>query len=78
MKAFVWKRLEKVTDNWHPEGGVLVIAQTLDKAQEMLAAANIRDVSESALPAPYLEMDIDTRAQNVDPQIVVFPDAGCC
>lgn len=27
MKMFVWERVNNATSNWHPEGGVMVVAE---------------------------------------------------
>ncbi len=35
MKIFVWERLEQATDNWHPEGGVMVVAETVEHAKDL-------------------------------------------
>jgi hypothetical protein len=32
MKVFIWERLEQATDNYHSEGGVMVVAESVDAA----------------------------------------------
>ena len=38
MKVFVWERADHVTDNWHTEGGLVVFAETEERARELANA----------------------------------------
>jgi hypothetical protein len=71
MKAFVWKRLNCVTDNWHPEGGLLIVAADLEAANELFKNENGR----MELPPPDFVFEAPG---HTDSFIVVFADSGCC
>ncbi len=74
MKMWVWKSVNKVSDNWHPDGGLLVVAADEYSARELIANAWGVAVSEEEWPkAQVFEL-----LPGVHPQLMVFPDAGCC
>ena len=72
MNLYVWKNVEKVSGNYHDEGGIMVIADTLDAARELIKASapeGCGAVTEE--PDPVRKCD--------GPEtVLVFPDAGCC
>jgi hypothetical protein len=71
MKLFVWSNVERVTGSYHDGGGVAAIAETLERARELL----VKQAPEcEALTAdPDLVRDCD------GPEYLeIFPDAGCC
>lgn len=70
MKLFIWERIERATNNWHPEGAVCVVAESEEAAR---AAA----LADGAKIAP--EEKPDYVADCSGPAYVgIFPDAGCC
>lgn len=40
MKVFIWEMVSHCTTNYHDGGGVLVVAETLDKAREFFRKDN--------------------------------------
>lgn len=66
MKTFIWQRVEKLTDNYHEEGGLLIIAESLERACEI--EPKIIGIK------PDLEY---VCADQLDKKIV-FPDSGRC
>lgn len=72
MKLFLWHSVERATDSYHDEGGIVVIESGLDAAGE-----RIRRTCPSDCEALRVEPDLvaDTNAR---PRCFVFPDAGCC
>jgi hypothetical protein len=70
MNLYVWPRIEHASDNYHHEGGVVVIAESLPEAVAMAASegAMIRDDEQPA----------EIRDVNGPPVCWVFIDAGCC
>lgn len=36
MKLFIWEDLKKMSDSYHSDGGVVVIAESLERAHELL------------------------------------------
>ena len=72
MKVFVWKRVEQCSDNYHPEGGVVVFAATEERARELANSQDGCDI----LPE---EMPHDVRVvKGGDEAVYIMPDAGCC
>jgi hypothetical protein len=76
VKAFVWDYIDCVTENYHAGGGVLVIAESLDKAVAMIPRTNgdgDREPKPLGPPTAVYEL-----AEDCNPSLLVFPDAGCC
>ena len=70
MKVFVWNRIEKASDNYHEEGGLVVFAESLEKALQLANAIGAHPTQEEA-PDEIRECKGDEKAY-------VMPDAGCC
>lgn len=72
MKVFIWERVEQCADNYHPEGGVVVIAETEERARElanMQHGCNIeKNEAVSYVVGTYSKKE----------KVFIFPDAGCC
>lgn len=81
MKAFVWHRVENATSNFHNEAALLVIAADLDAARALIAAREVTDdwgepgACEALTKEPSAVYDL---ADEPEPRVWVFPDAGCC
>lgn len=72
MKVFVWDFVSHVSDNYHSEGGLVVFAETEERAREL---AN----SSSGCELSLEEMPCDVRdVVGGDEMVFIFPDAGCC
>ena len=70
MKVFVWERIDHASDSYHEEGGVVVFAETLERAVE-LAATKGSEIQETEAP--------DTiRESEGEEAVYIMPDAGCC
>lgn len=84
MHIFIFPHIEQLTRNYHPEGGLVIIAQDVDHARRLLAerAANERDwYTHEALIVTDEEWDSVVTyalAGEPEPALWVFPDAGCC
>jgi len=70
MKVFVWNRIENASNHWHPEGGVVVFAETMDRAVQLAkeAGADIR----------MDESPDEIRETTGNEKVYIMPDAGCC
>lgn len=87
MNVYVWQYVEFATNNYHPEGGVVCVAESLEAARSAIAEATPREVWESgkgttihpskceALTAPP---DHVWAVVGAEPCVLVFPDSGCC
>jgi hypothetical protein len=73
MKIYLFEFIEQLTDRWHPEGGLVVIARDKKSALGMLATdPNIHITGDEW--DSVIEYDIDSKEE----RIFIFPDAGCC
>jgi len=72
MKLFVWTWLAKVSDYYHSEGGLLVVAENLEHATEL--AQKDPNIVVNGEPDHVYELAPNTGEYRV----LVFPDAGCC
>ena len=81
MLCFIWEHLPHVTDSWHEAAGITCIASDLQEAKRMICEYAKRDwieVCDGLGPRsqPTLVFSADT--PGIQPQLFVFPDAGCC
>lgn len=72
MNAYVWERLDNVTYNYHSQAGLLIIARTIEHAQEL-----VDNEVRKGLVLPVPDRTIKC-ADHEDPCVFVFPDSGCC
>ena len=74
MKMFVWARVAYASNNYHHEGGILVVADNLSKAREVI----LKECSEKCgalTEEPNFSLEVLEPASQT---IFIFPDAGCC
>lgn len=71
-KVFIWDYIEKLTDNYHSSGGLVVIS---DNLQDAKIQAMERGVKFSENQSPYRVLDLQETVEN---EVFIFPDAGCC
>jgi hypothetical protein len=72
MYVFIWKRRDNMTMSYHPEGGAVAVATTLERARELLKAD---EGSEALTTEPDIIYPLPETAAEYGE---VFPDAGCC
>lgn len=72
MKVFVWERVDHCTDNYHSEGGVVVFAETEERARELANSKEGCSISENEVPDDVREV------QGGSESVYIMPDAGCC
>ena len=75
MKVFVWERVSKCSGNYHEEGGVVVFAETLERAIQLANAQRGCSIKADEFPD-----DIRTivKADPGEEAVYIMPDAGCC
>jgi hypothetical protein len=74
MKIFIFERIAQVTDNWHPEGGLVIIAKDIEHAKEIISGDECISITDEEWDgAESFEL-----AEDVEPKFWVMPDAGCC
>ena len=74
MKMFIFKELSQVSDNYHSEGGLAVIAKDKDQVYQLIEEYGDIEITEDE----WHEVWIYDLVGDVEPEVFVFPDAGCC
>ena len=69
-KVFIWNNIDNLTDRYHSEGGLVVIADNLQDAGILAMEKGVRFNDET--PTVYELKD------TVEDEVYIFPDAGCC
>lgn len=72
MKVFIWKRIDKATDNYHTEGGLVVFAETEERAREISRGIDGLGLRDDENPDHVRGVDGGSEL------IFVMEDAGCC
>lgn len=74
MTLFIWHALERVSNNHHPGGGLVVVAKNEARARELANLDPDIDLPESE-PVSHAYPLLGNDDQE---DIWTFPDAGCC
>lgn len=82
MNVYIWVSINNVSDSYHDDGGLLVVAESLESARAMLADSSRGDKYLRALPPECDALKVEPEyiwplASAVEPVIIVFPNAGC-
>lgn len=72
MRVFIWERVSHATFNYHSEGGVVVFAETENRAREIANAVEGCSIEMNEAPDHIRDVDGGEEA------VFIFPDAGCC
>ncbi len=72
MKVFIWQNIEQCTDSYHPEGGVVVFAETEQRAREIANKKSGCNIQPEEKPDEIRELT------GGEEKVYIFPDAGCC
>lgn len=74
MNIYIFNDVDQLTNNYHPGGGLVVVAESLDQAIALAQADGI-----TSLDVKEIEAVITLKlAHKTPPRVFVFPDAGCC
>lgn len=76
MRIFIWERVEHATTSYHPEGGIAVVARSLEEARGRLREGHVPEKCEAFSVNPDYEYRLD--GEGIDPTVILFPDSGCC
>ncbi len=79
MKAYLWHDIDKVSENYHERGSVLIQAESLERARELSKCCTdkYREGSYSMIGTDA-EPDAVFECDSTEEKVWVFPDAGCC
>lgn len=80
MKLFVWDRIKKVSDEYHEDGGLLIIAESEKRARQMAKEYVTYFYKTIIYPIDLKEHEKPTLIRECEgPEfIITFPDSGCC
>jgi hypothetical protein len=73
MKLFIWNRADGATERYHDKGGVVAIADNLERARVLISQLTGTNGCTALTEAPDVERNCDGPEY-----VVVHPDAGCC
>lgn len=74
MKIFVWEWVGQVSDNYHCDGGLLVVAKDEGRAKELIEQEPHVVVTD----AEWRGVRIFETSADEQERVITFPDAGCC
>lgn len=75
MKMFIWKRVDNLTRNYHREGGLAIVAESLEAARLLVPSGLWDEPCEAMTAEPDAVYDL---VGTHEPHFFVFQDAGCC
>ena len=74
MRMFLFHRIDRVSSNYHEEGGLVIVARDEAHARELIGNDEyIKPTDEEWGKAVAYDLSGDP-----EPKVYVFPDAGCC
>lgn len=87
MFVFIWKKIEECSNSYHKDGGVVIIAPTIERARELAFYEDSEYDFEKKESIRFVkpmrgidkEPDFTIKvSDDIKEQIIVFPDSGCC
>ena len=72
MKVFVWEYVETCSHSYHSDGGVVVFAETEERARELANQQDGCAIKENEMPNDVRDVDGGIEA------VYIMPNAGCC
>lgn len=74
MKIYLFEGIDQVTNNYHPEGSVMVLAETDQHVLDQLKAFPAVQLSAE----DWQSVRHFTTHNYEKPEVFIFPDSGCC
>lgn len=72
MRVFVWKRIDTATRSYHSEGGLVVFADTEERARELANEQSGCHLMPEEAPDEVREV------VGGGEMVFIMPDKGCC
>jgi len=74
MKIFILEEVDQVSNRWHSDGGLVIIAKDLEQAKELAS------LEPECVPTKkeWSKALVYNLVEETEPRAFVFPDAGCC
>lgn len=85
MKVFIFEGVSQLSQHYHESGGLVVIADDKEAAKKLIEEENQKGVDDW-----FNDADIQLRDRewddviileledDVEPRVIIFPNAGCC
>lgn len=74
MKIIIFEHVEELTERYHCDGGLVIIAKDIERAKELISKDEyIKPTQEEWENALIYELKNEE-----EERYFVFPDAGCC
>lgn len=86
MFVYIFKDVDQLTNNYHSEGGLVIVAKDDVDAQNLIDETNAYRGDDWVLESADIQLTdeewndviIIQADENAEREIFVFPDAGCC
>ena len=85
MNIYIFEDVDQLTTNYHCEGGLVVVAKNEKHVNELIQienkTVNEYDWQEAAIELTEEEWEkvkVYPLAEEVEPKVMIFPNAGCC
>lgn len=81
MKLFLWEELDHLTGRYHSGGGLVIIADSIERAKEIAKEHSDKYQKETDGAPCFIidkEPDIILNTDATEEAFYAFPDAGCC
>lgn len=73
MNVYIFEHIDKLTQNYHNEGGLVIIAKDKKSAKKLINTNTHIEVT-----AKEWENVIIYSVNATEEKLYIFPDAGCC
>ena len=74
MKLFLLVRVEKCTDQYHTDGGLVIVARDIEAAKELLKSDTNINISDDE----WKYVITYELAKKYTQEFFIMPDSGCC
>lgn len=74
MKIFIFENVMELTERYHSGGGLVVIAKDKFEVNELIKD----DPYIKLTKEDWSTVKIYSLEEPVEPEVFIFPDAGCC
>jgi len=74
MFIYILESVHRASDNYHDGGSVVVVAEDRNHAEQLINATPFVEVTET----DWEGVRFYPLEGPVKPEVIVFPDAGCC
>lgn len=78
MNIHIWERLDVISGNWHSEGAVVAISESLDAARALFEREAGRSFGGSESDIFSKSPDLVVPCEATEERLFIFEDAGCC